>query len=81
MAALGIFLIVVGAIVAFAVERAFDGVDLVVLGYILMAGGALALLAALVRGAMWTSATNSKVHTERHMSADGQHYVEDTHTA
>ena len=81
MAALGIFLIVVGAIVAFAVERAFEGFDLVVLGYILMAGGALALLAALVKGAMWKSATNSEIHTERHVSADGQHYVEDTHTA
>lgn len=80
MAGLGIILIVAGAIVAFAIDRAVDGVDLVMLGYILMAGGALALIAALVRGAFWKSSTNTEFHTERHMSPDGQHYVEETHS-
>jgi hypothetical protein len=78
MAALGIILIVAGAIVAFAIDRAVDGVDLVMLGYILMAGGALALIAAAVRGAIWKSRSNTEFHTERHVSADGQHYVEET---
>jgi Domain of unknown function (DUF6458) len=78
MAALGIILIVAGAIVSFAIDRAVDGVDLVVLGYILMAGGALALIAAAVRGALWKSSSNTDIHTERHMSPDGQHYVEET---
>jgi hypothetical protein len=78
MAALGVILIVAGAIVAFAIDRAVDGVDLVVLGYILMAGGALALIAAAIRGAVWKSSSNTEFRTERHTSPDGQHYVEET---
>ncbi len=78
MAALGVILIVAGAIVSFAIDRAGDGVDLVVLGYILMAGGALALIAAAIRGAVWKSSSTTEFHTERHTSPDGQHYVEET---
>ena len=76
----GIILIVAGAIVTFAVSTAVEGVDLEALGYILMAGGALSLLAAAIRGAGWMSMSNSKMKTERHVSSDGQHYVEETHT-
>jgi hypothetical protein len=79
MAALGIILIVAGAIVAFAVDTTVNGVDLQVLGYILMAGGAVALLAALIKGAGWMSARHTDFVTERHASPDGQHYVEETH--
>lgn len=78
MAALGIILIVAGAIVSFAIDRAVDGVDLVVLGYILMAGGALALIAAAIRGAVSKSSGNTEFRTERHTSPDGQHTVEET---
>jgi len=78
MAALGIILIVAGAVVAFAIDRAAEGVDLVALGYILMAGGVLALIVAAVRGALWSTSSNTKFHTERHVSPDGQHYVEDS---
>jgi hypothetical protein len=39
-----IFLLAVGAILAFAVTDAISGVDLTVVGYILMAAGALGLL-------------------------------------
>ena len=74
-------LIVAGAIVSFAVDRAVDGVDLVVLGYVLMAGGALALIVAAARAAMNSSKTNTDFHTERHVSSDGQHYVEETHAS
>ena len=81
MAALGIFLIVVGAIVTFAIDTAVDGVNLEILGYILMAGGVIALLVAAFRAAAWSSATNSKMHTERHVSDDGRHVVEETRTA
>jgi uncharacterized YccA/Bax inhibitor family protein len=81
MAALGIFLIVVGAIVTFAIDTAVDGVNLEILGYILMAGGVIALLVAAFRAAAWSSATNSKMHSERHVSDDGRHVVEDTRTA
>jgi Domain of unknown function (DUF6458) len=79
-AALAIILLVAGAILAFAVDRQADGVDLVAIGWILMAGGGLALLVAMVRGASFLS-TPSKAHTERHLSSDGQHYVEETETA
>lgn len=47
---LGIFLLVVGAILSFAVQESISGVDLVVVGYICMAGGALAILLSLVMG-------------------------------
>jgi len=81
LALFGILLIVAGAIVSFAIDRAVDGVDLEILGYILMAGGALSLLIAAIKGAGWMSMSKNQMRTERHVSADGQHYVEETHTA
>lgn len=80
LALLGIILIVAGAIVTFAVDAAAEGVDLEALGWILMAGGGLALLAAAIQGAGWMSMSNNKMHTERHVSSDGRHYVEETQT-
>ncbi|MEO6653378.1 MAG: DUF6458 family protein [Ilumatobacteraceae bacterium] len=80
-AALGIILIVGGAILAFAVERQTDGVDLVTIGWIMIAGGGLALLVALIQGAGFMSMSKTKMHSERHLSSDGQHVVEDTETA
>lgn len=44
----GIFLIVVGAILSFAVQDSWDVVDLTVVGYICMAAGALTVILALV---------------------------------
>ncbi|MBM6401624.1 DUF6458 family protein [Phycicoccus sonneratiae] len=41
---LGIFLLVVGAILTFAVGDSVDAVNLTMIGYILMAGGVLAIL-------------------------------------
>ena len=43
-----IFLLAVGAILAFAVTDAISGVDLTVVGYILMAAGALGLLFSML---------------------------------
>ena len=40
----GIFLLAVGAILAFAVSDRISGVDLTVVGYILMGAGALGLV-------------------------------------
>jgi hypothetical protein len=54
-AALGIMLLVTGAIVTFAVDRSADGIDLVAIGWILMAGGALALLVSMIQSAGWRS--------------------------
>jgi len=44
----GIFLLVVGAILAFAVDVQVAGVDLKLVGYILMAAGAVGLVLGLV---------------------------------
>jgi hypothetical protein len=76
-AALGIVLLVAGAILTFAIDRSADGVDIVAIGWILMAGGGLALLVAMIQAAGWMSAHDTHVHTERHVSDDGQHQVEE----
>lgn len=44
----GIFLIAVGAIVAFAVEYEANGVDLAAVGWILMAAGVIGILLDLI---------------------------------
>lgn len=77
---LGIILVVIGAVIAFAVDASADGVDLAVIGYILIAGGVASLLAAAVQGAAWQSRTKSGMHVETHMSSDGRHFVEDVQT-
>ena len=46
----GIFLIVVGAILAFAVRDRIDAIDLTTIGWIMMGGGVLAALISLVNG-------------------------------
>ena len=43
-----IFLLAVGAILAFAVTDAISGVDLTAVGYILMAAGAIGLLLTML---------------------------------
>ena len=43
-----IFLLALGAILAFAVTDAISGVDLTVVGYILMAAGALGLVISMI---------------------------------
>ena len=48
-AAIGVILIVAGAILTFAVDKAVEGVDLDVIGWILMGGGALSLLIAAIQ--------------------------------
>lgn len=49
-----VFLIAVGAILAFAVEATAEGVDLDTVGVILMIVGAIGLLASML---FWSSAT------------------------
>jgi hypothetical protein len=56
----GIFLLVVGGILAFGVRDNFSAVDLTVIGYICMGAGALAILLALVLN---TQRSNTS-HTE-----------------
>ncbi|MFD1717700.1 DUF6458 family protein [Georgenia deserti] len=57
----GIFLLVVGAILSFAVADRIEGVDLIMVGYICMGAGVLALIIALI-----VNAQRSRTrHTER----------------
>lgn len=44
----GIFLIVVGAILAFAVRDSIDAIDLTMVGYIMLAAGVVAIIISLV---------------------------------
>lgn len=78
MVVLGVLLIVIGAIISFAIDTAVDGVDLEVLGYIVMAGGVLALVAGAIQGAGMMSMGRNRMRSERHVSPDGNHVVEET---
>lgn len=79
-AALGIILLIGGAILTFAINEAVEGVDLEMIGWIMMGGGALSLLVAAIQAAGWMSMSSTKVHSERHTTADGRHYVEEIRT-
>lgn len=78
---LGIILLVAGAILAFAVDAAVEGLDLLAIGYILMAGGGLALLVAAIRAAGWMSMGTKHVTHERYVSPDGTRVVDETHAS
>ncbi len=78
---LGIILLVVGAILTFAIDAALDGVDLAAIGWITMGGGALALIVAAIKGAGWMSMGNRHFTHERHVSPDGTHMVDETHAS
>ncbi|MFP5488564.1 MAG: DUF6458 family protein [Acidimicrobiia bacterium] len=66
LTAVGILLLVAGAILTFAVERQAEGVDLQLVGWIVMGGGGLALIAAMVRAAAIESASRTEAHVEVH---------------
>ena len=80
-AVLGIILLVAGAVLAFAVDQQAEGVNLVTIGWILMAGGAVAMVAAMIQGAGFMSMSKSRMRSESHVSSDGRHVVEETETA
>ncbi|MGQ7295718.1 DUF6458 family protein [Quadrisphaera sp. KR29] len=61
----GIFLLVVGAILAFAVRDGVSGVDLTAVGWICMGAGALSLVLVLALGRRRTRAA-STTYVERH---------------
>lgn len=62
---IGIFLMVVGAILAFAVQDGISGIDLTVVGYICLGAGVLALIIAVVMNQQRTNTTHREV-IERH---------------
>jgi|SoiMethySBSTD1v2_1073268.scaffolds.fasta_scaffold4194549_1 uncharacterized protein DUF6458 len=74
MGGLSILLIALGAILAFAVNAAVDNVNLVAVGIILMVVGAIGLIVSVMRGSFYG------FRSERHVSPDGRHVVEETHT-
>jgi membrane protein implicated in regulation of membrane protease activity len=57
----GVFLLALGAILAFAVDVQLSGVDLRVVGWILMAAGALAVVVEL---AVWAPRRRRVVRTD-----------------
>ena len=61
----GIFLIVVGAILSFAVSDHVSGIDLTVVGYICMGAGALALIIAIILNAQRSNTTHREVVERR----------------
>lgn len=61
----GITLIVLGAILAFAVQDSISGIDLTMIGYICLGAGVLALILTLALNAQRTKTTNHTV-IERH---------------
>lgn len=56
-----LFLLVVGAILTFALDLRVSGVDIDVVGWILMAGGAIGLIATLI---MWSGRRGQVATTE-----------------
>lgn len=76
---LGILLLVVGAILTFAVDRQADGVDLQAMGWILMAGGGLSLLAEMIRIAGVSSVQPTETR-ERHDARHDERPVDDAGT-
>ncbi|QFG69677.1 DUF6458 family protein [Ornithinimicrobium pratense] len=74
---LGIFLLVVGAILAFAVEmETWQGLEINTIGYILLAGGVLSLLIGLVMHTQRTNTTHREV-VDRHEDRDVRHRGDD----
>ncbi len=78
MTALGVILIIAGAVLAFGIDAAVDGADLRLIGLIVMAGGLLALIVGIVQGNGFSSMGSRKMRTERHVSADGRHVVDES---
>ncbi len=61
----GIFLIVIGAIFAFAVRDSWDVVDLTVIGYICLGAGVLAIILSLVLNAQRANTSHREVVERR----------------
>jgi nitrate/nitrite transporter NarK len=61
----GIFLLAVGGVLAFAVTDRISGVDLTMVGYILMGAGALGIALVLLLNGQRTRASQTTVVEER----------------
>lgn len=72
---LGIFLIVVGAILKFAVADRVSGIDLSMIGWILMGTGVLALILGIVQQAQRSNTTHRHI-VDRHETVDRNDHVD-----
>ena len=75
-AALGVTLLVAGAIAEIAVDRSADGVDLMAIGWILMAGGGLALLVAMIQAADSATEHGASALPGQSLSTNGRQVLE-----
>jgi hypothetical protein len=75
---LGIFLLVVGAILSFAVRDRVDAVDLTMIGYIMMGGGALALLMSILMGNRGMPGSGYSSRTTTHVDPNTGTRVDET---
>ncbi len=69
----GIFLIVVGAILTFAVNTSVEAVNLVAVGWICMVAGAIAILVSLV--------VNNQARHTSHREVVDEHVAEHRHVS
>jgi nitrate/nitrite transporter NarK len=61
----GIFLLAVGGVLAFAVSDRISGVDLTMVGYILMGAGALGLLMVLLLNSQRSRSSHTVIEERR----------------
>ncbi len=61
----GIFLIVVGAVLTFAVNVTVEAVNLDAVGWISMISGAVAIIISLIVNAQSTRTTHREIHQDR----------------
>ena len=81
LAGLGVVLIVVGAVMRYAINvdgRNTEGFDVRMIGLIVMVGGGLTLAVAAIQGLGWMSSKNSHVRSERSVGDNGRTVIEDT---
>ena len=62
-----VFLLAVGGVLAFAVSDRISGVDLTVVGYILMAAGAVGIAVAMFFANQRSHTTHTSVTERRHI--------------
>jgi hypothetical protein len=61
----GIFLLVVGAVLAFGINDSVESINLEAVGWIFMGGGVLAILLSLVLGQQRSNTTHTEVVERR----------------
>jgi hypothetical protein len=75
MAAIGLVLLALGAVLRYAITAEANGVDLDMVGLILMATGGVGFLFGLFEG------TFRRNRVERHVSTDGRHVIEENESS